>query len=64
MNAMQVRGQWNQVRGEIRSRWHGMRGNPLGRFNGRLLKMMGRFQYNCGTARKRAGKRIGKKSWH
>lgn len=64
MNAMQVRGQWNQFRGEVRKRWCGLTGDDVGRMNGRMLKVLGKVQEKCGRAKAAAGKQWRKVTHH
>jgi uncharacterized protein YjbJ (UPF0337 family) len=64
MNAVMVRGQMNQVRGEFRKQWCRLTGNRVGRINGHFLKLFGKAQVGYGRTRDVAGKGIRKITRH
>ena len=64
MNNLMVRGQVNQVRGELRQKWCRFTGDNFGRLNGRILKLKGKVQCRYGRAKAVAGKRFRKFTRH
>lgn len=51
MNATEIKGKWNQVRGEARKQWGDLTDDDLDRVNGEREKLVGRLQERYGRTR-------------
>ena len=58
MNWEQVRGSWNQVKGEIKKQWGKLTDDDFAQINGERDKLVGRIQERYGYAKDQAEREV------
>ena len=58
MNWEQVRGNWNQVKGEVKKQWGKLTDDDFAQINGERDKLVGRIQERYGYAKEQAEREV------
>jgi uncharacterized protein YjbJ (UPF0337 family) len=58
MNWEQVRGNWNQVKGEVKKQWGKLTDDDFTKINGERDKLVGRIQERYGYAKDQAEREV------
>jgi uncharacterized protein YjbJ (UPF0337 family) len=64
MNAVLIRGEFNQLRGTFKAGMSRLTGNNVGRMRGQMLRLFGKAQVKYGLATASAGKQLRKFTHH
>lgn len=62
MNWEQIRGNWEQAKGELKIQWSKLTDDDLAHINGERDKMLGRLQELYGMTKEEANEQLNKKS--
>lgn len=58
MNWEQVKGNWNQAKGEIKARWGNLTDDDLTRIGGEKDKLLGAIQEHYGVSKEEAERQV------
>jgi len=58
MNADQLKGKWNQLKGQVQERWGELTNDEIDQMNGEYNQLVGRVQERYGIAKEDARKQV------
>lgn len=58
MNADQLKGKWNQLKGQIQERWGELTNDEVDQMNGDVNQLVGRIQERYGIAKEDARQQV------